>query len=81
MTKYLSAEVNKGHCARLSVPFATGRAEAAPTLSGMLEGRAVWEDDGPPFLYRNGDASSNPDNGDEIMEARFQRVVNEVWNN
>ena len=38
MTKYLSAEVNEGHCARLEVRFAIGRADCAPTLSQFMEG-------------------------------------------
>lgn len=43
MIKYLSAEINEGHCARLGVQFTRHRAEAAPTPSRMMEGKAVWE--------------------------------------
>ena len=54
MTKYLTAEVNEGHCARLDVTFDEGRAETAPTLSAVMEGKAVWEHEAIQLNSGNG---------------------------
>ena len=75
MTKYLSADINEGHCARLGLQFMGGRAKAAPTLSSILEGNAVWE------VAGNGIAAVAADNKleDEYkgdMEARSQSTIN-----
>ena len=75
MTKYLSAEVNSQHCARLGVRFTTGRADSAPTLSHISEGRAIWELDATALAgnaRQNDENISSDDATGEQMEARSQ---------
>ena len=43
MTKNIATEVGEGHRACLGIHFAEGRSIAAPTLSSLLEGQAIWE--------------------------------------
>jgi len=69
----LTAEVNEGHCKRLGVESDEGRAETAPTLSNIMEGKAVWELEVTQL---------NPGDGEsfeEYMGARFQTVLNNLW--
>ena len=75
MTKYLTAEVNEGHCQRLGLHFKIGRAGSAPTLSHLMEGHATWE---VKDQDRKDDDGSE-DEGERVMQARFQATLNQLW--
>ena len=78
MTKYLAAEANESHCKRLHVHFQTGLAEAAPTLSSIMGGKAVWEFEAT-HIDACGGEQPEADGHEEGMEVKFQHVVNSVW--
>ena len=75
--KYPTADVNDGHCARLSVHFAEGRAKTALTLCNLQICKAIWN------MGCNGvHVVTNDDDDDEYKdhtEARFEQVVNNWW--
>jgi hypothetical protein len=75
MTNYFTSEINEGHCARLGVHFSKGRAETAPPLSSMLEGKATWEMESDNVAV----ATTHNNGYEEDMEAKFQQVVNNLW--
>ena len=73
ITKYLSADVNEGHCARLGVYVTAGGAQTAPTLGSILEGNDMWETEDDITA-----AVVEQSNGDyaEDMVAKFQSAIN-----
>ena len=73
MTKYFMAGGNEGHCARLSAQFAPGRAKAAPTLSNLLEGEAMWEMASSGVHVVTNNVGDN-DKYKADIEARFRHV-------
>ncbi len=70
MTTYLSADVNDGHCTKLSLHFASGRAGSAPTRSSIMDGKATCEMDGA--IANDG---AQGDDEYEGMEATPQEAV------
>ena len=50
MTKHLPAGTKEKHCTRSGMQFRSGRAESAPTLRGVMGGKAFWGFEVPDII-------------------------------
>ena len=79
MTKHLTQDVIEKHCATLRVQFLGGRAETAPTLSTIMQRKAIWElDNEETASGRRHDDTSEP-NDESEFDNKIQAMFNELW--